>query len=210
MFGIGVLSFELLRLWQRRDEPWAPRLIDFVAGGLPFLAAAPLLYLSPTMQLASAVYWDQLGKFDGLMYAIVSYSDIYAVAFLAVLVASIVWGVRHGVLRFHPLVYVLLMVGGVIYLSLPRVMFDTYMTDQRVPLGVAFMIIACGDLELRRRLVRRAFMTVLIVLTAGRLLEIELNWSQLAEFDQPVPLLGAAHCAGLQGVRRLCRPCVRR
>lgn len=181
VFGIGVLSFELLRLWQRRDAPWTPRLVDFVASGLPFLAAAPLLYLSPTMQLASAIYWDQLGKFDGLMYAIVSYSDIYVVVFLAVLVASIVWAVRHGVLRFHPLVYVLLMVGGAVYLALPRVMFDTYMTDQRVPIGVAFMLIACGDLELRRRLVRRAFMTVLIVLTAGRLLEIELNWSQLAD-----------------------------
>jgi len=181
VFGIGVLSVEILRLWQRRNEPWLPRLIEFVSGGLPFLAAAPLLYLSPTMQLASAIYWDQLGKFDGLMYVIVSYSDIYAAALLLVTAASIVWAVRHGVLRFHPLVYVLLMVGGVVYLALPRVMFDTYMTDQRVPLGVAFMVVACGDLQLHRRLVRRAFMAVLILLTAGRLLEIDLNWSQLSD-----------------------------
>jgi hypothetical protein len=76
---------------------------------------------------------------------------------------------------------VLLMVGAAVYLALPRVMFDTYMTDQRVPLGVVFMIIACGDLELRRRLVRRGFMIVLIVLMAGRLIEIDLNWSQLSD-----------------------------
>ena len=60
-------------------------------------------------------------------------------------------------------------------------MFDTYMTDQRVPLGVAYMLFACGDLNLRRRLVRRAFMVVLIVLIAGRVIEIDLNWSQLSD-----------------------------
>ena len=60
-------------------------------------------------------------------------------------------------------------------------MFDTYMTDQRVPIGVAFMMFACGDLELRRRLVRRAFMIVLIVMITARLIEIDYNWSQLSD-----------------------------
>jgi hypothetical protein len=55
------------------------------------------------------------------------------------------------------------------------------MTDQRVPIGVAFMLFACGDLELRHRLVRRAFLVALIVLIAGRLIEIDLNWSQLSD-----------------------------
>ena len=49
------------------------------------------------------------------------------------MVASIVWAIRHRVLRFHPLVFVLIVVGGAVYLALPRIMFDTYMTDQRVP-----------------------------------------------------------------------------
>jgi len=60
-------------------------------------------------------------------------------------------------------------------------MFDTYMTDQRVPIGVVFMLFACGDLELRRRMVRRAFLVALIVLISGRLIEIDLNWSQLSD-----------------------------
>jgi hypothetical protein len=68
-----------------------------------------------------------------------------------------------------------------VYLALPRVMFDTYMTDQRVPIGIAFMLFACGDLHLRHRLVRRAFLVVLIILIAGRLIEIDLNWSQLSD-----------------------------
>jgi hypothetical protein len=181
IYGIGVLSFELLRLWERRNEPWPARLADFIGSGLPFLAAAPLLYASPTMKLMSGIYWDQRGKIDGLMYAIADYSDITAFALVTVMVVSLVWAIRHRVLRFHPLVLVLITVGMVIYLILPRVMFDTYMTDQRVPIGVAFMLFACGDLELRRRLVRRGFMIVLILLIAGRLIEIDYNWSQLSD-----------------------------
>ncbi|HEY7999639.1 MAG TPA: hypothetical protein VIE87_12520 [Pseudolabrys sp.] len=181
IYGIGVLSFEILRMWERRREPWPGRIADFVASGLPFLAAAPLLYASPTMQLVSGTYWEQSGKIAGVMYAISDYSDIAAFALIAAMVASIVWAVRHRVLRFHPLVLTLLIVGAVVYLTLPRIMFDTYMTDQRVPIGVIFMLFACGDLELRRRLVRRAFMVVLIVLISARLIEIDLNWSQLSD-----------------------------
>jgi hypothetical protein len=95
--------------------------------------------------------------------------------------AGVVWAIRHRVLRFHPLVLVLLIVGGAVYFTLPRVMFDTYMTDQRVPIGVAFMIFACGDLLLRHRMVRRGFLVALIVLIAGRLIEVDLNWSQLSD-----------------------------
>src|SRR5665647_3167626 len=181
IYGIGVLSFELLRLWEQRDQAWPVRIVDFVASGLPFLAAAPLLAASPTMGLASGIYWDQGGKIDGLMYIITDYSDIAAFALISVMVVALVWAVRHRVLRFHPLVFVLLAVGAVVYLALPRVMFDTYMTDQRVPIGVAFMLFACGILELRRRMVRRGFLIILLILIAGRLIEIDLNWSQLSD-----------------------------
>jgi hypothetical protein len=181
IYGVGVLSFELARLWQRRAEPWPARIVDFVASGLPFLAAVPLLDASPTMQLVGSTYWDQHGKIDGLMYVVSNYSDIVAFAIIAVMVASIVWAVRHRVLRFHPLVVALIAVGAVVYFALPRIMFDTYMTDQRVPLGVAFMLFACGDLELRRRLVRRAFLVVLTLMITARLIEIDYNWSQLSD-----------------------------
>jgi len=181
IYGIGILSFELFRLWERRREPWPRRIVDFVVSGLPFLAAAPLLYASPTMDLISRTYWDQRGKIDGLMYVITDYSDIVAVAIVTVTVASIIWAVRHRLLRFHPFALALIGVGSVVYLALPRIMFDTYMTDQRVPVGIAFMLFACGDLELRRRLVRRVFLVTLLVLMAGRLIEIDLNWSQLSD-----------------------------
>jgi hypothetical protein len=181
IYGIGVISFEIWRLWERRLEPWPQRIVEFVAGGLPFLAVAPLLYASPTMQLASSIHWEQGGKIDGLMYTISDYSDIAAFALVSIMVGSIVWAIRHRVLHFHPLVFVLLVVGGALYFAMPRLMFDTYMADQRVPIGVVFMLFSCGDLELRRRLVRRACMVVLIVMIGARLIEIDFNWSQLSD-----------------------------
>ena len=181
IYGIGLLSFEILRLWAQRLEPWPSRIMDFIVGGLPFLAIAPMLYASPTMQLVSSTSWEQRGKMDGLMYVFENYSDIAAFALIIVMAASAIWATRHRVLQIHPLALVLLVVGGAVYLALPRVMFDTYMTDERVPLGVAFMIFACGELDVRRRLVWRGFLTVLVVLIAGRLLEIDYNWSQLSD-----------------------------
>jgi hypothetical protein len=181
IYGIGLLSAELLRLWERRSEPWPRRIAEFFLSGVPFLTVVPLLYASPTMQLVVATSWEQRGKLDGLIYVIANYSDIAAFSLVIILAACAVWAVRHRVLKFHPLALVLLVVGGVIYFALPRVMFDTYMADQRVPLGVAFILFACGDLDVRRRLVRRGFIIVLLVLIAGRLLEIDYNWSQLSD-----------------------------
>ena len=114
-----------------------------------------------------------------------------------VMIVSMDLAIRHRVLRFHPLVFVLIAVGGAVYLALPRVMFDTYLTDQRVPLGVVFMLFACGDLELRRRLVRRAAIVILMVLIAGRLIEIDYNWSQLSDMTSQFrsSVLGASRRA---------------
>jgi hypothetical protein len=181
IYGIGILSFEILRLWERRTEPWPWRVAEFVGGGLPFLAAAPLLAVSPTMSLVSAIYWDQRGKIDGLAFIVTNYSDIAAFLLVGIFIVAMVWAVRHRVLKFHPLVFVLLIVGLTIYIVLPRVMFETYMADQRVPIAVAFMLVACGDLELRRRLVRRGFVAVLVLLIGGRLIEIDFNWSTLSD-----------------------------
>jgi hypothetical protein len=181
IYGIGVLSFEVSRLWRLRSELEWRHAVDFVVSGLPFAAAAPLLWKSPTVNLASSMYWDQFGKVDGLMYVISSYSEVVALGLLTILVISILWGIRHGILQFHPLAFALLIVGGVIYFALPRVMFDTYMADQRVPLGIAFMLFGCIDLQLPERSLRVGCISLLLLLLAVRLIEVDVNWSFLSD-----------------------------
>ncbi len=179
-YGVGLLSYELSLVMQRRKRLDVPAVAEFVAAGLPFLLAGVLLGFSPTMTLANAVDWGTRGKIDGLLYVIEVYSDILAFLLAGMVIAGGLWAMRHRLLRIHPFAWFLIVVGGAVYLALPRVMFATYMADQRVPLALAFMLIACFDADLRRREVRRGFLALLLIALAIRLAEVSYFWSDLS------------------------------
>lgn len=177
LYGMALLAFESRRVWLMRGQPILPRLWDFAATGLPFLPVLPLLAMSPTMRLASEYSWEPRGKIDGLVFAIETYSDIAAILIVGIAGLAAVWAARRSVLRFHPLVWALLAVFGIVYLAMPRILFASYMADQRLPIAVAFMAIACLDVRLHHRLVRRGFLAVLLTLVAIRLIEVDVSWS---------------------------------
>lgn len=180
VYAVGLLAVEIFRLWARREEPLPLRLVDFVATGIPFLPVVALLMVSPTLGLVEEIYWEQLGKIDGLIYAIQVYSDIVAFALLAIVIAGAVWAIRRNLLRFHPLFFVMLAVCSLVYLMMPRVMFATYMADQRLPIAFAFMLIACIDIDLRHRIVRRGFLALLVVTLLVRVIEVDVSWASLS------------------------------
>jgi len=177
LYGMGLLAYESWRLWRTRAAPLTPRIAEFVSTGVPFLPVVPLLLVSPTMRLASDFSWEPRGKIDGLIYAIETYSDISALLIAGIMAIAAVWAVRHRVLRFHPVVWALLIVSGIVYMAMPRILFASYMADQRLPIAVAFMLIACADVRLHHRMVRRGFLTVLLTLVAIRLIEVDVSWS---------------------------------
>src|SRR6266568_761098 len=180
LYGMGLFAIELRRLWDLRERPWGARIADFVATGLPFLPVVPLLLKSPTWQLAGENYWDQQGKIDGLLYIIEVYSDLVAFLLTAIAAAAIGWAARHRLLRLHPVGWLLLAIASVVYLAMPRVVFATYMADQRLPIAAAFMILACAQLDLHHRLVRREFLELLLVLLVVRVIEVDVNWAELS------------------------------
>jgi len=180
LYGLGLLAYELWRGLMRRDLPMQMRVIDFIATGLPFVPVVLLLLASPTWDHVKEYGWEPRGKIDGLMYVIEVYSDIVAFILAASISAAAIWAVRHRLLRFHPAGLFLLLVGCFIYLVMPRVLFATYMADQRLPIAVAFMLIACVHLELRHRMVRRGFLALLLVALVLRVIEVDLAWAQLS------------------------------
>ena len=190
LYGLGLLASETWRLWCQRQEPVRRRLINFFACGMPFLCVLPLLLASPTLQLVGDMSWEPRGKLDGLIYVIEAYADIVAVALSAVLAAACAWMVRHRLLLVHPFAWVLSGMSIVVYLLMPRVFFATYMADQRMPVAIAFMIIASIDAVLLRREVRRGFIAILLVLLALRIIEVDIAWAQQSattrEFRQSV------------------------
>jgi hypothetical protein len=191
VYALGLLAFELQRLLMQRRKPLQlpseaaghrrPRAsVDFVASGLPFVPVAPLLLMSPTWSLRWDFYWEFNGKLKGLLFVIEVYSQYAAFVLTAIVAVAAGWAIRHRALQFHPFGWVLLVLGGVIYFAMPRVMFDTYMADQRLPIALAFMVIACAHVNLRDDFVRWGFATVLVLLLAVRAFEVHSVWREIA------------------------------
>jgi hypothetical protein len=204
VYGLGLLAFESHRLLttfiaMRRSSGRdaarraLPSLVaDFVATGVPFLVVPLLLMISPTRGLWD-FYWRMEGKGDGLLFVIRAYSEVIAYAFLAIMVGAVGWAFRQRALSFNTIGLAVLAVGAVSYLALPRVMFETYMVDLRLPISLAFILIACIDIDLRNRLAQLGFVVGLLLLVAVRVGEVELTWSPLSagveSFRQSVEML---------------------
>ena len=185
IYAIGVLAIETWRLWDRRDLPAGRRTVEFIAAGVPFLPALPLLALSPTIELWQ-YGWEPRGKLDGLIYVIQAYSDIVAFAMVAAATAAFVWAMRHRLFLFHPVGWSLLVIGGAIYLAMPRTLFNVYVADQRLPIALAFMLIACMHVQLRHRLVRRGFLALALAVLILRVIEVDFAWGQLSTLTMEV------------------------
>lgn len=180
VYGLGLLAIELHRLWLYRRDPWTPRLLEFVAVGIPFIPLAALLLTSPTWHTpGSAAFWEIDGKLQGLTAVFNVYYPPVAGLLLAVAVAAAVYASRHGVLKFHPAGWIILGLGFVVFLALPRALFGAHLADQRLPIAIAFMLVACFDVDLRQRAVRRGFLILIVALLAVRIAEVQLVWNRL-------------------------------
>jgi hypothetical protein len=181
LYGLELLAFESHRLWARRREPLAGRLIDFAATGAPFLPALLLLISGPTWDTAGVpAYWDLPGKLEGLMLAISIYQPAVAYGLVALAGLAAALALRRGVLHVHPVGWALLGVGAVIYVALPRVLFAAHLADQRLPIALAFMLVACIRVDLHDRFRRAGFAALLFVLLGLRLGEVQIVWNDLS------------------------------
>jgi hypothetical protein len=202
IYGLGLLAFELSRLWPAAvpgtGRPLTARLAEFVATGLPFLPVLPLLMMSPTWGLRGESSWELAGKGDGLIYVIDVYSDAVAVLLAAIVGLAAGYALWRRALRFQVFGVVLLALGAAIYLVMPRVIFDTYMADQRLPISLAFITIACAQLDLdrlgsRSAVARYGAVAILFLLLAVRVSEVQSAWAALApgmaQFRESVELI---------------------
>jgi hypothetical protein len=87
-YGLVLLAFELRRLWEQRAEPLKPRVIDFIATGIPFLLVMALLWMSPTLNSVGEYYWTANGKIDGLFMAVDVYYSAVAFGLMTVALAT--------------------------------------------------------------------------------------------------------------------------
>ncbi len=184
VYGLGLAAFETSRLIEqyrsrgtRASAASAKRwlLADFVATGLPFLL------MSPTWGLRGSFVWELSGKLDGLLYVVEVYSHFAALLLTGIVAFAAGFGLRHRALQFHSTGWALLIIGSITYFAMPRIIFETYMADQRLPISLAFMVIACAHLNLGNDYVRRGFATVLVLLLAIRVFEVQSVWADASK-----------------------------
>ena len=180
LYGMGLLAFEAERLWSQRARRWNELALQFALSGIAFLPVIPLMLASPTKDLAGELEWEPRGKIDGLRYVIETYSDLAAIVLTATVIVGAVWAFRHHLLRVHRVGLALLLIGTVVYLAMPRVLFASYTADQRLPVALAFMLIGTFDVKLHHRMVRRGFIAMLLVMLGVRLIEVDVSWSDLS------------------------------
>lgn len=180
VYGIGILAYELWKFLAEGKRPLVRRLLVLVTGGLPFLPIIPLLLQSPTWANVSDYEWESDGKIEGLFYIVEVYSDVIALVLLGILTVGAIWAMRRRLLYVHPFFFVLLCVGGLVYIALPRMLFATYLADQRLPVALAFMLFACLQIEMRLRLVRRSVIMMLMIFLVIRVIEVDVVWAQLS------------------------------
>lgn len=184
IYGLGLLAFEFNRLWSLRPVT-SRRLADFAATGVAFVPVLPLLALSPTWGLRGNISWEMYGKLDGLFFAIDVYSGAVAVVLAGAVAVAAAWALHRRALRFHLFGMLLLCIGAAVYLAMPRIIFDTYMADQRLPISLAFMIVASVQFDFDRLgprpvVARWAAVAVLFAALLVRVSEVQTAWTALS------------------------------
>ncbi len=180
VYGLGLMAFEVWYALSVERSPWPTRALRFCCAGVPFLLLAPFLVTSSTWSHAHDWDWESLGKLDGLVFVVETYSDIVAFVLTAVVTVAAVWAVRRRMLRVHPFLVPLLVVGGLVYMAMPRVLFASYLADQRLPIAIAFLAVACVRVEMKQEIVRRLFLIGSLGLLGARVAEVDIAWANAA------------------------------
>jgi len=180
LYGLAIGSYELWD-WNRRGRRFDKRaLVDFLSLALPALPILPLLMMSPTWGLAQDFEWSSQSKIDGLMTVVRNYDDSLDLGLLGLAGVAFVWGLQRGIVRFHTAAVPYLLIAIVTYMALPNVLFGSYMGDQRLAIAFVITLIGFGRLETSDRLVRIAFLVMIVSFSSIRFADVGAHWVHLA------------------------------
>jgi len=180
LYGLAIGSYELWD-WNRRGRAFNGKLITCLACLIiPALPILPLLMMSPTWGLAQEFEWSSQSKIDGLMTVIRNYDDSLDLGLLGLAAVAFAWGLQRGLVRFHPVALPYLLISIVTYMVLPNVLFGSYMGDQRLAIAFVITLIGFGRLETSDRLVRTAFLVMLVSFSTIRFADVGAHWVHLA------------------------------
>ncbi|WP_448187386.1 hypothetical protein [Azospirillum sp. sgz301742] len=186
LYGLGLLALEGWLLSVRRPESPRALITDALTFGLPFLPVLPLMLASPTLGLSSENIWESSGKLDGLFYVVQAFSDTFDIAVGGLVIACTVWAARRGLLTLHGAGLALLVLGTAVFLAMPRMLFGSWVADQRLPVAIVFMLIGFVRFHTHDRTLRYAFYAFVIGLSLVRYVDVQAHWHTLERVNHDV------------------------
>lgn len=197
LFGMTVFAWELARLARLAVAQRLDRRAVVATGlavVLPFVPAPFLLAAGPTMGLAGENYWESVGKIDGLAMALQAYSDLPDLAVIGVVAGGVIWLARQGRLALHPAGLALLCLSLLVYLAMPRMLFGSWLADQRLPTAVLFLAAGFVRFTPGHGAERNLLLALVLGASVVRFADVAIHWRGLdhdmAEFHQSLGMMG--------------------
>jgi hypothetical protein len=184
LFGLAVGSLELWRWRERHPLRLAEMARDAALLALPFTPVPLLMLASPTMGLSHDVLWLPQGKMDGIYSIVQLYGDVSDMVFAAAIITGAVWLIRRRLLRLHAAGWVLFILSAAVFMAMPRVLFGSWLADQRMPIAILFLLI--GFLKpAGSRALGAGFYGLLACAALFRFGDVQAHWLQLGhQYEQ--------------------------
>ena len=193
VYGMGLLCYEAW-LWRGDRTPDRRQLIaNGLTFALPFVPILPLMAVSPTIGLATDNYWEPTGKLDGLYYIFQNYSDLFDLTLATLVIGAMIWAARARMIRCHPAGWYLLGLGVVVFMVMPRMVFSSWVADQRLPIAIVFLVIGFVTFNDHNRWGRYFLYTFVLGIACARFASIFLVWHQIdhayADFRRSIAMI---------------------
>lgn len=183
LYGLTLLSLEAWRWYTLRPQNWRRLVVELAVFGVPFLPVLPLLAASPTMGLSTAVLWESRGKLDGIYYIVQLYGDVLDLTFGAVVAVGGAWAAKRDLIRLHPAGWVLFAIGATVYMAMPRVLFGSWLADQRMPVALFFLLIGFARPVAGLGVYRPAFFAFLVGASLLRFADVQTHWREMSRVN---------------------------
>lgn len=180
IFAIGC--FELWRLSQQGIISRRRIIIFTLIVAVPCILVLLFIFNGPMMGLINDIKWLPLRKkFLAIEWLIGLYNYHWDRMIGAAIAAFSLYALGKGFLRIHPVGWLILILGMIIYLMMPRWLFGSWAADLRFPIATLLIFIGFTHWSFKKIYSRALFLGVIVAIILIRVTQVGTAWSK---YDQ--------------------------
>jgi hypothetical protein len=182
LFVFAIGCFELWRLRQKGINNRRSFITFALILTVPCILVIALLLNSPTLEGISNFKWAPLWrKFNAIEWLIGLYHYHQDRLIGAGLAALSIFALGKGLLRIHPVGWLIMIFGVILYVVMPNWLFGSWAADHRLPSAILFMIIGFTHWKLPNAYSRVIFVGAVFVIILIRVTQVGAAWTM---YDQ--------------------------